>query len=147
MLVEQVNRTTRHRLVIDRRCEMFTLTRSWWLLNSWQRLKAQSTGSIPSSIMLCVQIGGNVWRCQPIRAADYSQRLSSMQLWHFQHTNISVPMQLIIFKDLSLKRHHLPSGILTLACSCDISKIKFFSTNEINPLKKWTDYIIAQVGH
>jgi len=43
---------------------IFTLTRSWWLLKSWQRLKAHSTGSMPSSIMLCVQIGGNVCRCK-----------------------------------------------------------------------------------
>jgi len=80
------------------------------------------------------------WRQRVTLSTNQSSRLFATAFKHaaltFPTPNISVPMQLIIFKDLSLKRHHLPSGILTLACSCDISKIKFFSTNEINPLKK-----------
>jgi len=56
-----VNNQTEQNVNVD--CEFVTLTRSWWLLKSWQRRKAQSTGSMPSSIMLWVQIGGNVLRC------------------------------------------------------------------------------------
>jgi hypothetical protein len=53
-----------------------TLTRSWRLLNNWQRRMAQRIGSTPSSTTLWVQTGGRLNRCKSINSQTHYQLIS-----------------------------------------------------------------------